>query len=149
MACACGVVCFFVVTQFDIVSVPERSKGVDSSSTVFALVGSNPTADTIDSFAAPNTTPTTTPHTSHKHHLAHTLSANVVAASQRQVIVFHRILATFDHTRQTALPYSDNNELSDSCNWGPYTTHKHQPTHTLTDCAYPQDEGVGKGVVWW
>lgn len=28
-----------------IVSVPERSKGVDSSSTVFALVGSNPTAD--------------------------------------------------------------------------------------------------------
>lgn len=27
------------------VSVPERSKGVDSSSTVFALVGSNPTAD--------------------------------------------------------------------------------------------------------
>ena len=28
------------------VSVPERSKGVDSSSTVFALVGSNPTADT-------------------------------------------------------------------------------------------------------
>ena len=33
-----------------IVSVPERSKGVDSSSTVFALVGSNPTADTISSF---------------------------------------------------------------------------------------------------
>ena len=30
------------------VSVPERSKGVDSSSTVFALVGSNPTADTAD-----------------------------------------------------------------------------------------------------
>uniref|UniRef100_A0AAV1TZY8 Uncharacterized protein n=1 Tax=Peronospora matthiolae TaxID=2874970 RepID=A0AAV1TZY8_9STRA len=28
------------------VSVPEWSKGVDSSSTVFALVGSNPTADT-------------------------------------------------------------------------------------------------------
>ncbi|KAL3667194.1 hypothetical protein V7S43_007429, partial [Phytophthora oleae] len=27
--------------------VPERSKGVDSSSTVFALVGSNPTADII------------------------------------------------------------------------------------------------------
>ncbi len=25
--------------------MPERSKGVDSSSTVFALVGSNPTAD--------------------------------------------------------------------------------------------------------
>ena len=32
------------------VSVPERSKGVDSSSTVFALVGSNPTADTSRSF---------------------------------------------------------------------------------------------------
>ncbi len=30
-----------------LVSVPERSKGVDSSSTVFALVGSNPTADTV------------------------------------------------------------------------------------------------------
>jgi len=29
------------------VSVPERSKGVDSSSTVFALVGSNPTADNL------------------------------------------------------------------------------------------------------
>jgi hypothetical protein len=27
--------------------VPERSKGVDSSSTVFALVGSNPTADNM------------------------------------------------------------------------------------------------------
>ena len=27
------------------VNVPERSKGVDSSSTVFALVGSNPTVD--------------------------------------------------------------------------------------------------------
>lgn len=34
----CGSVTF-------VVSVPERSKGVDSSSTVFALVGSNPTAD--------------------------------------------------------------------------------------------------------
>ena len=33
---------------FKTVSVPERSKGVDSSSTVFALVGSNPTADTVD-----------------------------------------------------------------------------------------------------
>ena len=32
------------------VSVPERSKGVDSSSTVFALVGSNPTADTPSFF---------------------------------------------------------------------------------------------------
>ena len=32
------------------VSVPERSKGVDSSSTVFALVGSNPTADTSRPF---------------------------------------------------------------------------------------------------
>ena len=32
---------------YDIVSVPERSKGVDSSSTVFALVGSNPTTDTL------------------------------------------------------------------------------------------------------
>ena len=31
----------------NLVSVPERSKGVDSSSTVFALVGSNPTADII------------------------------------------------------------------------------------------------------
>ena len=30
-----------------VVSVPERSKGVDSSSTVFALVGSNPTADML------------------------------------------------------------------------------------------------------
>ena len=27
--------------------MPERSKGVDSSSTVFALVGSNPTADSL------------------------------------------------------------------------------------------------------
>ena len=33
-----------------IVSVPERSKGVDSSSTVFALVGSNPTADNLHHF---------------------------------------------------------------------------------------------------
>ena len=32
------------------VSVPERSKGVDSSSTVFALVGSNPTADSYVCF---------------------------------------------------------------------------------------------------
>ena len=32
-------------SAYIIVSVPERSKGVDSSSTVFALVGSNPTAD--------------------------------------------------------------------------------------------------------
>ena len=32
---------------YSIVSVPERSKGVDSSSTVFALVGSNPTADRL------------------------------------------------------------------------------------------------------
>ena len=32
------------------VSVPERSKGVDSSSTVFALVSSNPTADTSRPF---------------------------------------------------------------------------------------------------
>lgn len=32
------------------VSVPERSKGVDSSSTVFALVGSNPTADIVLDF---------------------------------------------------------------------------------------------------
>uniref|UniRef100_A0AAV1TXJ3 Uncharacterized protein n=1 Tax=Peronospora matthiolae TaxID=2874970 RepID=A0AAV1TXJ3_9STRA len=29
-----------------LVCVPEWSKGVDSSSTVFGLVGSNPTADT-------------------------------------------------------------------------------------------------------
>ena len=35
-----------------IVSVPERSKGVDSSSTVFALVGSNPTADSLLHFLA-------------------------------------------------------------------------------------------------
>ena len=34
-----------------IVSVPEWSKGVDSSSTVFALVGSNPTADKYITFA--------------------------------------------------------------------------------------------------
>ncbi|KAE8901430.1 hypothetical protein PF003_g14767 [Phytophthora fragariae] len=40
--CVC---CFCGVSVFFIVSVPERSKGVDSSSTVFALVGSNPTAD--------------------------------------------------------------------------------------------------------
>lgn len=33
-----------------VVSVPERSKGVDSSSTVFALVGSNPTADMCTCF---------------------------------------------------------------------------------------------------
>ena len=33
-----------------IVSVPERSEGVDSSSTVFALVGSNPTADNLHHF---------------------------------------------------------------------------------------------------
>lgn len=41
---------FFGGVTLSIVSVPERSKGVDSSSTVFALVGSNPTADTIYSF---------------------------------------------------------------------------------------------------
>ena len=34
-------------STYGIVSVPERSKGVDSSSTVFALVGSNPTADSL------------------------------------------------------------------------------------------------------
>ena len=32
------------------VSVPERFKGVDSSFTVFALVGSNPTADMVLDF---------------------------------------------------------------------------------------------------
>lgn len=40
----------FVWLGLQNVSVPERSKGVDSSSTVFALVGSNPTADTILAF---------------------------------------------------------------------------------------------------
>ena len=34
-----------VIALSAVVSVPEWAKGVDSSSTVFALVGSNPTAD--------------------------------------------------------------------------------------------------------
>ena len=37
-------------STYDIVSVLERSNGVDSSSTVFALVGSNPTADMLATF---------------------------------------------------------------------------------------------------
>jgi hypothetical protein len=49
VVCVCGKGCGFVLfcggSVSFIVSVPERSKGVDSSSTVFALVGSNPTAD--------------------------------------------------------------------------------------------------------
>ena len=42
LRCLCGCECVLMIMM---VSVPERSKGVDSSSTVFALVGSNPTAD--------------------------------------------------------------------------------------------------------
>lgn len=53
--CCADCVCIFCVIVKNIVSVPERSKGVDSSSTVFALVGSNPTADTTFYFLPPNT----------------------------------------------------------------------------------------------
>lgn len=48
--CVPGWVLFCGVSVIFIVSVPERSKGVDSSSTVFALVGSNPTADKSSPF---------------------------------------------------------------------------------------------------
>lgn len=45
--CGHGCVWFCGRSVRFVVSVPERSKGVDSSSTVFALVGSNPTADNV------------------------------------------------------------------------------------------------------
>ena len=50
MSCRLG--CVFVCgsSMFVIVSVPEWFNGVDSSSTVFAFVGTNHTADTYTTF---------------------------------------------------------------------------------------------------
>ena len=45
MLCVCGMRMSMSSSMSHIVSVPEWSKGVDSSSTVFALVGSYPSAD--------------------------------------------------------------------------------------------------------
>lgn len=112
---------FFGGVTLSIVSVPERSKGVDSSSTVFALVGSNPTADTIYSFYTsqlrhythlmdairPHCTSKYTPHPRPRHIFTHICSQiHLHSSTHTRTVVFslsypavvYRVLASFGHS---------------------------------------------------
>ena len=78
-----------------VVSVPERSKGVDSSSTVFALVGSNPTADTTFCIFLLHNTHNTHAHTPHAH--THTSTTTTTALLTLHPTTLHHPRHT--HTR--------------------------------------------------
>lgn len=101
------------------VSVPERSKGVDSSSTVFALVGSNPTADISFSFFSTSSIPTAVV-------LALASPSRLFSSTHMSKSTVLILTCNQNHTIQSQLSSSVWYTM-----WRPHTTHTVQKGNTV------------------